>query len=82
MNEKPIKFYFSLFGGDIYSVAEDEIEFLDAFQIPLSAKPNKNCKKCHDRLYVGYNIITKQYELCTKCARKFIDRDALLKQKK
>lgn len=81
MDEQPKKFFFSLFGGEIYSVAADEIQFLDAFQIPLKEKPNKNCKKCHDRLYIGYNIITKQYELCTKCAKKFIDTAALQQRK-
>lgn len=71
------KLYFSLFSGVIYEVAEDETQFLDPYQIPLKERPNSSCKKCFGRLYVGYNIITKHYDICKKCGHKAIDMEKL-----
>lgn len=82
MDEIPKKLFFSLFSGEIYEVAENEISFLDPYQIPLKQRPNKNCKKCHDRLYIGYNIITKHYDICKKCGHKFIDMEQMMTKNK
>ena len=65
--------YLSLLSGDLYTVDSDETDNLDDFQVPLSEYPDKSCKKCYGRGYIGYNREQRVYQLC-KCAAKRIDR--------
>lgn len=74
---KKRKLFLSIISGEIYEIDEDEIKNLDAYQIPLKQRPNSSCKKCYGRGYIGFNIITKSYELCRRCGRKIIDFDFL-----
>lgn len=66
--------YYSLLSGDVYEIAEDEVENLDEFQIPLTKMPKKNCKCCYGRGYIGYDAIKKYYPMC-RCTTKNIDRE-------
>lgn len=81
MSEEQKTDYFSLFSGQIYGVTDEDAKFLDAYQIPLKGKPASSCKKCYGRLYTGYNIITKHYEICRKCGMKCIDMEKMIKRR-
>lgn len=71
--------YFSLFSGQIY---ESPDRLSDAFQLPLITHPPTNCKKCHGRFYIHYNVTQKQYMVCPKCIKKYLDLDRLTLPKK
>lgn len=65
--------YFSLLSGEMYYVEKDEIKNLDKYQIPLKKKPKSSCNKCYGRMYIGFNLTLKIYEICRKCAHSCID---------
>jgi formylmethanofuran dehydrogenase subunit E len=67
--------YFSLFSGEIY---DSPTILSDTFQIPLKTRPSSNCKKCHGRMYIHYNLTQKQYIMCSKCLKKHIDLTRLI----
>lgn len=73
--------YFSLFGGHIFSVKEDEISAIDAFQIPLKKKPSSSCNNCYGRFYTGYDLTKRHFIICKKCAIKTIEPIKLLSKK-
>lgn len=73
--------YFSVFGGNIYEASVDEEKILDAFQIPLKEHPPSSCRKCHGRFYLHYNLTHKHYEVCPKCAKKYVDFAKILAKK-
>ena len=73
--------YFSLFGGQIFSVKEDEVSTMDAFQIPLKKKPSSSCKNCYGRFYTGYDLSKRHFLICKKCAIKTIEPVSLLSKK-
>ena len=69
--------YWSFHTGEVYEVLEDEMQFLDNFQVPLLKRPNPNCKKCYGRFYSSKNMNTELYVPCMKCGKKCIDFDSL-----
>lgn len=73
--------YFSLFGGHIYSVQDDEVSVIDAFQIPLRKKPSSSCNECYGRFYIGYDLTKRHFIICKKCAMKTIEPRKLLAKK-
>jgi len=73
--KKELKLFYSLISGEIYSVESDEVKNLDRYQIPLLKRPNSNCKKCYDRMYIGLDIHKDIYVICQKCAKKYVDFD-------
>jgi hypothetical protein len=77
---KKERIYFSLFSGEIYSTFSDEP--MDAYQIPLKRRPDpmKNCKKCHGRLHSGYLTLSKHYDPCVKCLKKYADVEQMSKR--
>jgi len=36
-------------------------------EVKLPYPPKKNCKKCYGRGYVGTNVITGRFVICTRC---------------
>ena len=80
-NNKKHKWFFSLFSGELYELVEEDWKSIDAFQIPLIEKPSKKCKKCYDRMHIGYNLTTKHYDICPKCLRKYGDFNFIVQQK-
>ena len=72
-----LKLYFSLISGDMYYIEDDEINNLDKQQVPLTRKPDSNCKKCYGRFHTGFETIKKYYIPCPKCMRKCVDWEAL-----
>jgi len=68
--------YFSLFSGEIY---DSPTELTDPFQIPLKTKPANSCSKCHGRFYTCYLTTNKQYQICNKCVKKYVDAERLLR---
>lgn len=75
MNKKAL--YFSIFSGDIYEVLCEDEKALDSFQLPLKERP-KSCRKCQGYFYLHYSIEDKQYVICPRCAKKYIDYAKLL----
>lgn len=75
MNKKLL--YFSIFSGDIYEILPEDEKCLDSFQIPLKERP-KGCRKCQGCFYLHYSLTNKQYVICPKCAKKYIDYAKLL----
>ena len=73
--------YFSIFGGTVYEVSDEDVNILDAFQIPLKRKPFASCKKCHGTFYTGFDSIKRIFIICPSCARKCIDIDKVLLKK-
>lgn len=67
--------YYSLLSGEIYEIDADEVENMDQFQIPLTQRP-KQCKKCFNRGYIGYDSTLKYYPMC-KCVLKCIDHSRI-----
>ena len=81
--QKEKKWFFSIFSGEIYQIDEEDIKNLDTFQIPLIKKPDNKCKKCYGRMHIGYNLTHKNYDVCNKCLRKYIDlKSPVLQSKK
>lgn len=66
------KLYYSIFSGLIYEVCADEVSILDDGQIPLTAKPKHNCKKCFGRGYDSFDPKRNIYNACS-CLRKVVD---------
>lgn len=79
MKEK--NWYFSIFGGYLYEVGKDEENVMDAFQIPLTRRPDASCKKCHGRFYTSYNATQQHFNLCPKCSKKCIDAEKIIQQR-
>lgn len=67
------KLFFSVLSGVIYELPEDMKKSLDQYQIPLTKKPPSNCNKCYGRLYTGYNLSLKVFNVCPRCGNRFID---------
>ena len=66
------KLIYSVFSGTYYDVLEKDVKNLDIGQIPLTSKPNQNCKKCLGRGHIGKDQKTYAYNICN-CIRKKID---------
>lgn len=75
-----MNYYFSIFGGYIYSVNEKEEKVLDSFQIPLKDKPD-NCNKCYGKFHIGYDVQKRHFKICNKCMKKYLDAKKFLKLK-
>lgn len=73
-----MSYYFSIFGGYIYKATEKEEKVLDAFQIPLTSKPDNGCKKCFGKFHTGYNTNTRHFIICPKCSKKYLDVKKIL----
>lgn len=69
------KLYFSLLSGEIYEVEADEGKNLDKYQIQLKQRPKSSCRKCYGRLYRGFDIRNKIYQVCISCMNKCIAKD-------
>lgn len=80
MNEQN-SLYFSIFGGYIYEANSEEEKVLDAFQIPLTSKPNTSCKKCYGRFHIGFSTNQKHFVICPKCSKKHIHVEKILNKK-
>lgn len=80
MKEKTT-YYFSIFGGYIYEANAEEEKVLDAFQIPLTEKPDSSCKKCYGRFHVGYDTEQKHFIICKSCSKKYLDVKKILSKK-
>lgn len=76
-----MKYYFSIFGGYIFSANEKEEMVLDSFQIPLIEKPKNNCSKCYGKFYTGYDLTKRHYIACPKCMKKYLDVKKLMQKK-
>ena len=76
MSNNNIILIYSLLSGDVYEIPEDEFDNLDDFQIPLLKLPNKSCKRCYGRGYIGYDPVKKYYPMC-RCIVKHLDRDRI-----
>lgn len=76
-----MSYYFSIFGGYIYNVNENEEKVLDSFQIPLKDKPSNSCNKCYGKFYTGYDVGKRHFVACTKCMKKYLNAEKLLKKK-
>lgn len=73
------KWIFSIINGRIFSVTPDEFRLLDPFNVPLKTEPqSSNCKKCHGRLYTGFDTIEKVYTICKPCMKKYADLQFML----
>lgn len=72
IDDQKKKVYFSLLSGEIYEVEADEGKNLDKYQIPLKHRPKGSCRKCHGRLYRGFDTINKLYVVCLPCMSKCI----------
>lgn len=73
--DNDLRYIFSLTTGTIYTIKKDEIDKLDDLQIPLLGIPDSSCKKCYGRMYTGYNTVTKNFVLCKRCVRKYVDME-------
>jgi predicted Zn-ribbon and HTH transcriptional regulator len=78
MNTKLL--YFSIFSGDIYEIMPEDEKALDSFQIPLKMRP-KGCRKCKGCFYIHYDLTNKKFDICPRCAKKYIDYNKLLNEK-
>jgi len=65
--------YFSATSGVIYELPKDMNKALDQYQVPLLNQPKSNCTKCFGRLYTGYNLSLKAFNICPKCGHRIID---------
>ena len=74
---EPLKLFFSLISGDMYYLESDEVKNLDKSQVPLTEKPNSNCKQCYGRFYTGFEVNKKYYIPCPKCMKTCVDWEAL-----
>jgi hypothetical protein len=72
--------YFSIFGGYFFESLPSDEDVLDAFQIPLVKKPSSSCKHCYGRFYTGFDTKQRHFILCSKCSKKYIDANKLLKK--
>ncbi len=70
------KWFFSLKSGEVYSIDENLAPFMDNQQVRLTQKPPSSCSKCNGKFYTSYYITGKRFEICKKCAKKCIDKDA------
>lgn len=43
------------------------------FNIPLNSKPKRNCKKCYERGYIGFNSVDKTPIVCMCMFPKTVD---------
>lgn len=73
LNTMNKKYYFSIFSGEVYSIPEEETQFIDVFQIPLSGCPSDKCKKCHGKLRTNFLLSEKRWDMCKSCSKKYID---------
>jgi len=52
---------------------DNEEELMKAMKarklVALKGMPKKSCKKCHGRGYVGFDIVKREYIVCS-CVRK------------
>ena len=64
--------YFSIITGEIYEVPDYMKDVLDHYQLQLSAVPKDNCRKCYGRFYTSYDPKLKVYNLCPRCAKKYL----------
>lgn len=76
-----MNYYFSIFGGYIYSANQKEEQVLDGFQIPLTSKPDNKCTKCYGKFYTGYDLTKRHYIACPKCMKKYLDVKKIIKNK-
>lgn len=74
MEEKQL--YINLYNGKI--VKRDSEDKLKEEYIPISGPPKKNCKKCHERGYIGRNVKLNFYQICP-CLRNKIEFDKIKK---
>ncbi len=74
-NEQQI---FSVFSGTYYTCKSSDVDLLDEGQLPLTKKPNLNCKKCFGRGYTGRDTSHLGYVVCM-CVRKVIDSQKIIK---
>jgi len=81
------KLFFNSNTGELVDVSEDKWEEQEQFMIPLLKKPNKNCKKCYGRMYIGRHargtlngIVNDYYMPCNSCLRKCLDREYMERQ--
>jgi hypothetical protein len=68
------KWFFSLKSGEIYEIPLEDTQYLDNWQIPLKEKPGK-CNKCDGKVRTNYYITGQRFEMCNKCAKKYIDHE-------
>jgi hypothetical protein len=73
------KLYYSVYSGICYHLDENMSTSLDDGQLPLKSLTLKNCKKCHDRRYIGFNTQNFTYMPCS-CVTKSADLTSI-KQK-
>ncbi len=78
MQTEQKKLIYSVFSGTYYDLLEKDVNLLDIGQIPLKSKPNKSCKKCYGRGFLGRDKNTYAYDICN-CIRKCIDFDFIKK---
>jgi len=69
---------FSVFSGTFYELPEFDVDKMDIGQLPLKKKPSSNCSKCYGRGYIGKDLQTCGYLLCS-CMRKVIDYNIINK---
>lgn len=67
-------YVYSVFSGTLYEIINDDIKYLDEGQLPLTKKPNTNCKKCHGRFNVGRDSQNLSFFPCS-CLRKIVNVD-------
>lgn len=73
------KLFYSVYSGICYQVDSSLFDLLDDGQLPLSTSILKNCKKCFNRRYSGFNIQRFVYVPCS-CITKSADLSSI-KQK-
>jgi hypothetical protein len=73
-----IIFCFSAFSGKYYKMLKEDVNLLEDGQLPLTKKPDNNCKKCYGRGHIGQNTHNFTYELCS-CVHNRIDFDIIKK---
>jgi formylmethanofuran dehydrogenase subunit E len=71
------KWFFSLVSGELFEVPQEETHLLDSKQVPLKQKPDDRCSKCRGRLYTNYYITGNRFDMCKRCAKKYIDTEFL-----
>ena len=64
-------------GQTLHLDKQQFIDIADDYQIPLSQKPTKSCKKCHGRLHIGKSLSTSIYIPCIPCLRLIINNNVI-----
>lgn len=84
MNKENSRWYFSLVSGELYTVTLEEVSKQGSDKIPLSQKPNSNCKKCYDRMHIGQHKhmspsgwVYDYYIPCQKCLKKYLNKSLI-----